>query len=276
VYDSMGKFHGWARSAGVRAGSWGVAVFHHDRGVWEIVELQHIARAINFTLTENMGYTTTGLASCSIDDYYHGTNPATVGVTLQVYDPQGIHAGALSGAKGKARWDDRSLQYHIVEMGHAEEFVQLTLTGGTTLNSTSETAITGFSASVTSNSTLFDTSTPAAGYDIKLTRAGVYEFNYTVQLDNSEDNVNWCNVELWIRDTSNPVSASGIRETFISQCGGGEYRTVSTSFLVEVDADESYKLVGKLVGSSDNCDVLGAASPNEGRWSIKYIGPAVP
>jgi len=277
VYDSLGMYHGWARVAGTRNGARGLAVFHHDREVWEVVDLQHVARSINFTLTEDMGYTTSGQAECSINDYYQGLDPTSVFSVNKVYDPQGIHANAKSGAKGKARFDDRSDEYHIVEMEREDAFLQLTLSGSASISSTSETAITGFSALVNSDTSVFDTSSPASGYDVKITRAGVYEFNYTVQLDNSEDNVHWCQVELWLRDTSNPVAGSGIRELFISQCGGGEYRTVSTSVLVEVDADESYKLVGKLTNStSDNVNVLGAASPNEARWSIKYVGPPVP
>ena len=277
VYDVFGLHHGWARVAGTRNGARGVALFHHDRESWDIIALQHVADSINFTLSENMGATTTGQASATVDDYYRGTNPASVFSSIKVYDPQNIHAGALSGAKGKARFDDRSDEYHIVEIAYQDEFVQLALTSGATINSTSETAVTGFSSLINSNAALFDTAAPASGYDIKITRAGVYEFSYTVQLDNSEDNVNWCDVELWMRDTSNPVPLSGIRELFISQCGGGEYRTVSTTFLVEVDADESYKLVGKLgAAGSDDVDVLGAATPNQGRWSIKYLGPSIP
>ena len=279
VYDSLGKFQGWARSAGVRDGARGLAMFHHDRGVWEIVAMQHIAQAINFTLTENMGYSTTGLASCSIDDYYDGVNPATVGVTLQVHDPQNLHQGAASGAKGKARWDDRSLQYHIVEMGHQNEFVQLTKSGSTSITSFSETAITGFSSLINSNTTLFDTSSPASGYDVKITRAGVYEFSYTVQVavasDSSGDSLWWSSLALWIRDTSNALAASGIRHGIVSQCGSSDYRTVSATFLVEVDADESFRMAGKKLGG-DNFNVYGAASPDEARWSIKYLGPEIP
>jgi len=116
IYDVFGLHHGWARVAGTRNGARGVALFHHDRESWDIIAMQHVADSINFTLTENMGATTTGQASVTIDDYYRGTNPASVFSAIKVYDPQGIHANAKSGAKGKARFDDRSDEYHIVEM----------------------------------------------------------------------------------------------------------------------------------------------------------------
>lgn len=118
VYDSRGLYRGWTReTTPARSGSWGLARFHHDKGVWEVVDMQHIARAITFTLTEDMGGTSSGLATVTVDDYYQGVNPGIIyPAGVDVYDPQGLHPNAPSGAKGKAIFDDRSDEYHIVEM----------------------------------------------------------------------------------------------------------------------------------------------------------------
>jgi hypothetical protein len=116
VYDVINRFAGWPRLEGTRSGSWGYAYKHPDSGWWEIVNMEQAAKYINFTLTENMGETNSGQATVTVDDWYDGTNPSIVYDEIKVYDPQNLHPGAASGAKGKARLDERDNQYHIVEM----------------------------------------------------------------------------------------------------------------------------------------------------------------
>lgn len=67
-------------------------------------------KLIAFTLTEDMGATTAGQASASVDDVYNGTqtSPTTV------KDKQGIFPLAKSGAKGYAVWDTIGSEYVIL------------------------------------------------------------------------------------------------------------------------------------------------------------------
>ena len=116
VADTRGLYRGWARVSGVRSGAWGRAIKPHDRDNWEIIELQNVANYINFTLTEDMGDTTTGEATATVDDYYQGVDPTIVFSEIKVFDPQNIHANASTGDKGKARLDNFSDEYHIVDM----------------------------------------------------------------------------------------------------------------------------------------------------------------
>jgi len=139
VYDTLSKHRGWARVAGTRNGARGLALFHHDRESWDILDLQHVARSINFTLTEDMGYTTAGQASVTVDDYYDGVAPSVPYSSIKVYDPQGLHANTRSGAKGKARLDDRSDEYHIVEIERASGYAKVQ---GTHTNQSGATSLT--------------------------------------------------------------------------------------------------------------------------------------
>lgn len=86
-----------------------------DHGRWWILGPAPSGKAecITFTTTEDMGYSESGSALAQIDDWYRGYDPAEEG--FRVYDPQGLFPRALSGAKGKATYDDRSDEYHITE-----------------------------------------------------------------------------------------------------------------------------------------------------------------
>ncbi len=276
VADTRGQYSGWARTSSL-AGAWGRAIKAHDRTNWEIISIQSIAKVVHFTLTEDMGETTTGQASCTFTDYYNGENPIPIldDDKEVVHDTQSEYAWMKSDAKGVAHWDEILGKYEIIEASsQPSEFIQLFLTGAVAITSTSDTDITGFDVWSTSDSELFDTDTPAAGFDIKITQDGVYEMNYTVQIQNTEENNFFVDVELWleINDSPAPLAGTGIREVFVSVCGGAEYKTVSTSVLVEVEADQSFKMVGKLGNAlSDNVNILGTGTPNEGRWSIKRV-----
>ena len=119
VVDYQGHFSGWARSAGYYSGASGIAVYRSDRGGWEIVDIQYIAREITFTLTQSMGATVAGQATATVNSYAKGFNPSLLSSPVIVYDPQGLFPRALVvggyGAKGKAVLDDRLNRYHIVE-----------------------------------------------------------------------------------------------------------------------------------------------------------------
>jgi len=115
VIDYQGHFSGWP-TAGAVPGASGIAVYRSDRGGWEIVDIQYIAREITFTLTANMA---DGQATATVNSYAKGFNPSLLSSPVIVYDPQGLFPRALVvggyGAKGKAVLDDRLNRYHIVE-----------------------------------------------------------------------------------------------------------------------------------------------------------------
>jgi len=75
---------------------------------WALVSCRHVARVIAFTLTEDMGETTAGQASATINSHYDGSDP---GSTTTILDPQGIYPLAESGAKGKAYHDPETGNY---------------------------------------------------------------------------------------------------------------------------------------------------------------------
>lgn len=129
VHDLLNKHWGWGRneSAYPYRGAWGYVKGHLDSGRWEVLDLEQLAHQVCVTLTEDMGETATKTAACSLDDHYRGTNPTLLFFTgsdrgpLQVKDPQNLFRRALGpssptgAAKGKATWDNRSQEYHLVE-----------------------------------------------------------------------------------------------------------------------------------------------------------------
>jgi len=141
VYDKLNKHWGWGRSDGYYRGAWGYAKRCLDSELWEVLNLEQLAHQICVTLTEDMDETSPGEATCTLDDYYRGTTPALIyysgsdrGV-LKVYDPQELFPRALSGAKAKATWDNRSHQYHLVESQQMATIIKCTTDGYTPADS---------------------------------------------------------------------------------------------------------------------------------------------
>lgn len=108
---------GWAKSSSV-TGARGIARLSGENGRWEIVSMQRLAMFIDFTIieTDSVGADD---KLVSIQDFYQGQDPtnfftgSSSATDMKIFDPQGLFPGALTGAKGKARFDDRSKQYHV-------------------------------------------------------------------------------------------------------------------------------------------------------------------
>lgn len=67
---------------------------------YDIIWMEQYARVIEFTLTENMGYSTASQASANVDSaFFQGIS---VGSTTTIHDDQDLFPRALSGAKGVA------------------------------------------------------------------------------------------------------------------------------------------------------------------------------
>jgi hypothetical protein len=79
-------------------------------GNYAILSMDRLARTINFTMLANWA---AGKASCSVQLYFDGRNP---GSTLDVYDPQVLHAGKVMGDKGVATWNDILVRYEVTNM----------------------------------------------------------------------------------------------------------------------------------------------------------------
>lgn len=75
-----------------------------DEDAAEIVWLEMRARFIEFTLTENMGASSSDTASATVNAWWHINDP---GSTVKIHDPQKLFTRALSGAKGIAVWDEK-------------------------------------------------------------------------------------------------------------------------------------------------------------------------
>lgn len=129
VWDDLSKNWGWARSAGNYPGARGVAAILAAGAGYTVIEIVQMADQICGTLTEDMGYTVAGRASCTIDDHYRGTSPLYIAASVNVHDPQGLFPRALSGAKFKATWDNRSQQYHLQECQQMCMKMRGTITG---------------------------------------------------------------------------------------------------------------------------------------------------
>lgn len=111
VYDWYTQPGMWQAYSGYR----GLAIHSRESQRHEIVWMETRARSIEFTLTANMS---SGSASASISGgnyYLQGKDPGGQTGTLTVYDALGNYPYALTGAKGKARWNDRDRRYEIVE-----------------------------------------------------------------------------------------------------------------------------------------------------------------
>ncbi len=98
-------------------GAKGKATFDDVDQQYHITECEQIARSINFTISEDDAIGANDV-EVTYDDWYHGQDPAIhfdSAALRKVFDPQGLFPRALTGAKGKARWDDRTGEYHVVE-----------------------------------------------------------------------------------------------------------------------------------------------------------------
>lgn len=113
VHDPQDLFP-WALN-----GAKGKATLDQVDNQYKIVECHQIAERITVTLTEDMGETSAGEATCTVDDYYRGQDPTLYfdgTPAMNVKDPQSLFPRALSGAKGKATFDNGSSgEYHLVE-----------------------------------------------------------------------------------------------------------------------------------------------------------------
>ncbi len=87
--------------------------YRTDCGDYAIINMERKARFIEFTLTADIA---AGSATATINDSWDGQSP---GASTTVFDPQDLHATAISGDKGKAAWDDIEDRYKIIEMKSA-------------------------------------------------------------------------------------------------------------------------------------------------------------
>lgn len=95
--------------------------FQGDEPVREIINMELLAKDINFTLTSDMAVDdeTGGSAEAEVTGWYQGKNPDTSdlvnGNAITLFDPCANYPRALTGAKGKARYNNRQHRYEIIE-----------------------------------------------------------------------------------------------------------------------------------------------------------------
>ena len=96
----------------------GKATFDDISQKYKITECDQIARSIDFTITET-GIVGADDVEVDVDDFYDGQDPELwfdETDTMVVHDPQALFPRALTGAVGKARFDDKNVgEYHVVE-----------------------------------------------------------------------------------------------------------------------------------------------------------------
>lgn len=129
VYDGHICARGWAHTTELQ-GTVGYVKYFPDSNHWEIISIEHLPEWIEVTLTEDMGYTLEDYAACTVDNYFRGgcRDPTTVLGAISVFDSQGRFFHALSGAKGKATYDQWRNKYVLVKCDVKATSVNVTLT----------------------------------------------------------------------------------------------------------------------------------------------------
>jgi hypothetical protein len=123
------------------AGAVGIGAFDAVNNVYQLLNCQGKAGAVEFTLTSAMS---SGYAAATVTAYF-GTeldilNPDSGGTGITVYDLTGHYGRALDGAKGVAIFDNVNNKYWIVECDQETLAYKGTL-GGTLTNSTSSVSV---------------------------------------------------------------------------------------------------------------------------------------
>ena len=147
--------------------------------------------------------------------------------------------------------------------------------------------ILSFTEQFTSSGTLFDTDTPAGGYDVLLLEPGMYEFLMTLQMAMTDEmDYNWCAMEAWFEKdkpgAADDVQTGGIRHTWVNNCLDNEWVTANRTTLVKVDiASTSFRIVHKKqefvtdgAYVTDDYSLYGHATPDKDAcsWTIRYVG----
>jgi len=117
VYDVFSKFNQWCKPTG-QDGARGYAQWMWDRGIWEIIQLEHQARWIKFAVTAafDTSDASEGIDTISYcDGYEPDTEPTTVyNVRADAADTY-IFEGA-DNARGLARFCPGGGKYYIENM----------------------------------------------------------------------------------------------------------------------------------------------------------------
>lgn len=157
----------WRGKSGYR----GWAQLKNDRGDYEIIWMERLARYIEFALTENMGATTAHAANASITgsdgDYWDGKNPDAGTPDVVVYDDRHLFDRALNGAKGLAVWDEIEDHYQIVECETKAGLIRATVGSDTLSSGEALGNASGFSLTASSG-TQQDIQAPTADATLKL------------------------------------------------------------------------------------------------------------
>ncbi|MHC4715344.1 MAG: hypothetical protein ACYS5V_00075 [Planctomycetota bacterium] len=147
-----------------------------------------------------------------------------------------------------------------------------------TITSTSAATV-NFTEHLNTHPNLFDVDNPAAGYDVKITAAGLFLFTHNHQLMNAEGSAWYTEPIIWITDDSADVEKSEIDETlWMSSDYSTEIFTRSRSVLVDVAADQSFRIrAAKREADCDDFTMIGEAATSRGgcSWSIHYVGPDI-
>jgi hypothetical protein len=80
---------------------------------YDIVEMEHVAQQITFTLDHALGYATAGQAEVTVTGVTNGRTPSADPVV--VWDPNGHYPRTFAGAKGQAYYDIVNDRYVIFE-----------------------------------------------------------------------------------------------------------------------------------------------------------------
>lgn len=118
-YSSNGRF-----GMNMEAGRFGFGRIAPEIGETdlEIIELEGLARFIDGTLAEDMGATTPGEASVSVDNWYGAyPNSAQPPGSLIAVDRLGFMDNRLSGAKFMAIWDEQAREYVMIGPSEADD-----------------------------------------------------------------------------------------------------------------------------------------------------------
>lgn len=208
------------------SGASGVAVYDERRDEYVIVECETKAGWIFGTLTEDMGESTSGEASATVSEFggsqqdVQDPDPGDEGIT--VYDPQGLFARALNGAKFYAEYDAVADEYNLVECQTQAGWIRGTLTADMSSGSATVT-VTDYGGSQQ------DVQDPGSGLSVYdpsslLSRAKSGAAFYAVY-DAVDDKYNLveCQTQAgWIKFTLTADMASGSAAATVNDYGGSQ------------------------------------------------------
>ncbi len=140
VKDFTSSPGAWQGVAGFRG--WCTLPPDNDDGKYEIVWMETFAKFIEFTATEDMGYSSTGQMAVTVNAAWDGKTPTSSPVI--VIDPRGLFSRVLSGAKGKAVYDPERDVYVIYECQSKAGWIRGTLTAAVSSGSSSSVTVSAF------------------------------------------------------------------------------------------------------------------------------------